>query len=873
MPIDVRELDFDGAAEFLEWLYALDRRPWLLTSEKLLPIVHLHLANRPPDESRKLLAALRSHWQAYRLRGARQCALLAPSGAMDEDGVERLLASAAAQFFQRKRLGRGRGAPHFALASWLATLRREDGPRPSEDEVFAQLAAHFSDYQLVVEEGGGAADGTGASVPLATISDLPWWIKLPAYVLPRVALHIADALFGPQRWFEHRGESRIGDPQALKGSLFALAKRFAGIDGQAPTQEQVDALLADALLEDLRRAYSRAGVFGRGRRRRTYPVLLLGCEYGEAPIALLRAITSARNMRPRHGEFKRDPLLVVAAGSHPATEVASQVQGATHPGSPESAHMEWRKKLRDGSRQGRVWLLPFMIPTNPLPRFRDRVMKTRPPRRVPWMSFVGLAVLVAGVVAVPVSSHEFCRPWWSLSVRPWPPGVLNAMTLEDLGNGGEQCVGLAGGNPPRVSGELAEPVNLINRSNARVVRDPDHITVVHLTMLSPGNEQGVQATREELRGLAIAQQESLNDETPIRLLLANAGANMEYADRAAQKITEAARRDRRIVGVVGLGLSTRQTIDTVRRLGRARLPSVGSATTADELIDASPYYYQVSPGNQRQAVLAARYASAELDARRARVYHSADPDDIYSAEIATAMRDQLRAAGVEVSDHAGYRVADEGPGASVAQLGRRACQAAERPDEIVVYAGRAEHFEPFLNGMKLACQNRYPRILATDDVSRFVLAGTNRKYPKLRLEYLALASSALWGTNCAAAQKQGSFYIRYNDLFKSACEENRDGRALLTYDALAVIRQAAANVRAKDPDVLRTGGVITGLPDIRGAGRVSGVSGDLDYSESDAPRTPKHKAILILRATEGQPCLVKVEGKFSSQERIAGDCP
>jgi hypothetical protein len=174
--------------------------------------------------------------------------------------------------------------------------------------------------------------------------------------------------------------------------------------------------------------------------------------------------------------------------------------------------------------------------------------------------------------------------------------------------------------------------------------------------------------------------------------------------------------------------------------------------------------------------------------------------------------------------------------------------------------------------MKLACQNRYPRILATDDVSRFVLTGANRKYPELRLEYMMLASSALWGTDCAATRRQGSFYIRYNDLFGGACDENRDGRALLTFDALALIRQAAANVLAKDPVALKTGGIITGLADIRGAGRVSGVSGDLDYSDSDAPQTPVDKAILVLRATKGQPCLVKVEGRFSSQERIAGDC-
>jgi hypothetical protein len=263
---------------------------------------------------------------------------------------------------------------------------------------------------------------------------------------------------------------------------------------------------------------------------------------------------------------------------------------------------------------------------------------------------------------------------------------------------------------------------------------------------------------------------------------------------------------------------------------------------------------------------------ANLHAKRARVYYSADPDDTYSRELANAIRDQLGAEGVTVVEHSGYRVSDYGNGESVAQLGRRGCRAAKVPDEIVVYAGRAERFEHFLNGMKLACQNRYPRILATDDVSRFVLAGTNRNYPGLRLEYMALASSALWGRDCKVIQKRGSFYVRYDELFGSACDENRDGRALLTFDALAVVRQAALNVLDSDPAALEKQGIVTGLPDIRGDGRVSGMSGDLDYSDREAPRVPADKAIMVLRATEGQPCLVKVEGRFSSQDKIGSDC-
>lgn len=875
VPPDHRELAFDGAAEFLTWLYDLDRRPWPLTREKHLPVVCLHVEENADGASRRILVALREHWTRLRLRGARQCVLVVPSEEETGRGVEQLLAAAMAQFSQRSRLIGRQRAPHFALASWLASLHRDRPATLSEDEVIAKIRDHHSGYELSYQEEQESRDAV-VNVPLHTISGLPWWILLPAYLLPRAALRVAGNVFGPQRWFEHRGEGRRqatlrGELEPLKGSLFSLAKRCAGIEGKPPTQRQIDALLVDAFLQDLRRLYSRARILGRGRRRLTYPVLLVPCEDRPASTALLTAIADVRNGRPGRGSFKRDPLLVVA--TIPRAAGAPPGPNEQDPGSPESAYEQWRGELEAAGRLQREWLLPFTIPTDPPPRnVRDRVRRVEAPRRVPWMSFACVLVLIAALVAVPVTSHEFCRPWWSPSVRLWPPEVRDEMTREDLRDGVEQCVGLVGEDPALVSAELDGPVNLINQTNDKVVRNDNYLTVVYLTMLSPGTDQGVRATREELRGLAIAQQESLNDEAPIRVLLANAGARMAYAEQTAEEIVEADQRGQ-LDAVVGLGISTEQTVAAVRRLGRADLPAIGSATTAEELLDASPYYYQVSAGNQRQAEFAAEYAANDLGARRARVYYSADPNDTYSSELAGVMRTQLTDARIEVNEYEGYRSTDNGPGKNIAQLGREACQATERPDEIIVYAGRAEHFERFLNGMKLRCQNRYPRILATDDVSRFVLSGTNAQYPGLQLDYMALASSALWGTGCDAIKKQGSFYINYDKLFKRACDENRDGRALLAFDALAVVRQAAINVLRGDPQVLWSQGINSGLDDIAGDGAVSGVSGDLDYSDPDAPRTPVDKAIMVLRATAGQPCLVTVAGKFSSQPKIEGDCP
>jgi hypothetical protein len=394
-------------------------------------------------------------------------------------------------------------------------------------------------------------------------------------------------------------------------------------------------------------------------------------------------------------------------------------------------------------------------------------------------------------------------------------------------------------------------------------------------MLTPGNDQGERAAREELRGLAVAQTETLADQHPIRILLANAGGGMRYAETVAAKVVDEARHDNRIIGVVGLGMSTEATGNAIRRLGNGGLASVGSVTTADQLALVSNVYYQVGPSNRREAQAAAAYAAGK-GYRSVGIYYSGDKTDIYSGSLAEDMRTEFTARKILIRQFIPYGNPPSGSQVDVGLLGGQACGANKSANELVVYAGRAERFNAFLNGMKLSCQNAYPPILASDDVSRLVLGGQTRGYPGLKLEYMALASSSLWGTTCKAAAKQSGFYARYNDLFGgsgSTCDENRDGQALLSYDALGVLRRAVANAIQTGSNPPTAAAIPGGLGDIRGNGRVTGASGDIDYGGQEFPRVPVDKAILILRATEGQPCLVQARGRFSSQKRIKSDCP
>jgi hypothetical protein len=347
---------------------------------------------------------------------------------------------------------------------------------------------------------------------------------------------------------------------------------------------------------------------------------------------------------------------------------------------------------------------------------------------------------------------------------------------------------------------------------------------------------------------------------------------MKYALTAAGKIVDRAKNDGRVVGVVGLGLSTEDTATAIQRLNKTNLPTIGSATTADDLVTASPLYYQVSPNNRREAQAAALYATRR-GYRSVRIYYSGDDHDIYSKNLAADMKEEFANQHVQLRDFTRYQTSIGGPGIVMDLLGARACEATKNARELVVYAGRAEQFNAFLDGLKLSCQHDYPQILASDDVSRFVLVGQAKGYPGLKLEYMALASSALWGRDCKEASRNYSFYALYDQRFGGACDENMDGRAMLNYDALAVLRLAVANALQKGSGFPPPGAtIVSGLNDIRGDHKMAAASGDIDFGGANS-RVPVEKAILILRATEGQPCLAYTDGKLSTQPHIAQDCP
>jgi hypothetical protein len=194
-----------------------------------------------------------------------------------------------------------------------------------------------------------------------------------------------------------------------------------------------------------------------------------------------------------------------------------------------------------------------------------------------------------------------------------------------------------------------------------------------------------------------------------------------------------------------------------------------------------------------------------------------------------------------------YRINPSDDGDDINLAGRKACDVG--PQGVVFYAGRAEQFPVFVDGMKITCEGHYPHVLGGDSVTRFVLDGGLNDFPGLTVDYLSLASSLAWGPDCSGAINSVGFFVGYRNLFgNGTCTSLRDGSSILAHDALLVLTQGVRNtgVERPSPDAVLAG--ITNISS-EGPGALHGTSGKIDYSRTGEQAVPKDKAILVLRGS------------------------
>ncbi|WP_092546625.1 ABC transporter substrate-binding protein [Actinoplanes derwentensis] len=748
--------------------------------------------------------------------------------------------------------------PHYGLALWLVHLRpiQPKSPDKEREAIAGQLQRHLRQRLENTAYLEGLADAVG---------DFPWWVRLSSRIVPRLGLLFMRGTWRPPRWFARHRLNQAG-------SFYDMARDFANSEKRCGLTEAerrqrrdvVDQLLVDAFLQDLRVAHRRRSLFGAGRRRTTYPVLLVESDSVQAA-QLVRLIEKAGFVpgQRRPGHPRSEPLLVV---TNPVTD-GSPAPFA--PGDARMAYQEWAEEQRHASREGRSTLaLRLPVETERPGDWAELGRVGLPRRRLPWMSSVLPLLLVVALVAVPWANGRRCEAWW------WPM-TGNTLQREKLDSDGTttQCIGLAddrhrffAGRPPHaddeVAGKLRAVEELIARTNRKVLEHPHEadrhpVTIVYLSTLTNTTLGGYQAALEELRGLALGQQQALTTQAPILLRLANGGDQMRYGGTAARLIANAADR-LNVVAVVGLGVSRRGTEEAIRVLDGERIPTLATLLTADDLNKAVMTYHQIAPSNRREAAVAAFYAKQKLGVAAAAVYYSGDAEDLYSTGLAHDVHQEFEARGIRILERIPYGAG----GKDASNLGSRACaeQARARkgravPDDyLVFFAGRPDDFENFLSGLSASCERNPPRILAGDAITEFVLSGGLAKHPRLALHYMSPASSRMWGADCAAIRRTELFFIEYEKAgYGDACTEGQAARAMFGWDALETVRTAIVQVRGSSSKAPINGtSLLQGIGMLTGVNAVDGVTGEIDYSGAAGnPWLPANKLMLVMRADAG----------------------
>jgi ABC-type branched-subunit amino acid transport system substrate-binding protein len=807
-----RGLQFSGAIELMRLVDRLASRPRWPSRDVPLPIVYLR---RPPGVEGPLEALAN---RPATSRGRRAAfALVDGSGSSERRLLDDVVGQLAGEVRGAARLR----FPHYALVGWLLDLTLPAGVEADEEE--REIARGFRQHlrRRVRMTADGAQD---------LAQDFPWWIRLVIGLMPRIGLALMALLWRPATWV---GEQSFGGRS--RQGVYRLARAF--VKERLAERSEVDDLLVSALLEDLRRSHRRWTLWGTGRRRTGYPWLLIdnvsGSTSGQWLVdAIGRARSSVQSGQSwRANPLSRpDPLLVIAAGESPEAPM-------THAADALAGYHDWLRHLARSEN----WVLALDTDASEPSRGVIGGLSELPSLSLRRALAAPLVLtLCAGLlVAVPFYNYARCDEWWSPSVRS---------PLERVG---AECIGVSADPlrhfvpdtvPDDIRPALQEVYGRIMAENAKAAARPDAITIVFLSVLTPSTANSFHALVEELRGVWVAQKTS---DVPIRMLLANGGEGpggrgLASGDIAADKIIELAARDRSVVAVTGLSISTDTAKSVVKRLGSNALPIIGTLTSGDDMATINEYYYQVGPNNMREARVASYYAQSRLGVTDMAIFYSGDSTDRYSQNLAEDARVSLAERGIAVSQYKSYRVASDDEGLAPASLGQGACPVEARPGYAVFYAGRAQYLAEFLRGMNSRCQGSTPPVIASDSSTRFILEGTMAQFPNVRLDYLSFASPAAWA-DCAKVP----FYKNYLDEFRKTCQTLGDGRSAAAYDAMQVLAEGVRQVRRTDPGARVREGLLAGIGSIRPDNAIQGATGTIGFGAST--RLPSNKAVLVLR--------------------------
>ncbi|ROP41950.1 hypothetical protein [Saccharothrix texasensis] len=778
--------------------------------------------------------------------------------------------------------------PRFRLVYWLMNQPTEGGYDESTTSLLTRLRERDlrgrSEEDLIPRE---AFDSAAEAAP--------WWARVVLKLLPSFLFRAKLRGLVPgreYRWLLRQPYLAPHDPGTFLGFAERLTGTLAPGRRPAPHEDtgQLAKLLVNAFLEDVRQGYRRTPWRVRSARRTVYPVVLLdGIRRDNGGYALLKLINDVRNDT---GAF--DPLIIISGSEKvPPDAAAADERAPAWVENAGRAYETWTRKLATNSRARRptAWFLPLRvrpveIEPGEVPPPATLTVRPAPVWSRTWVLAV-VAVLLLGAVAA--------SGYWRITTVAeerdrhcgLSPGDSNFKTLARLDSAGSaDCVGVSSRAIPLLDGESSELRDRFMRvqekiasQNEQVERanenNPDrpYATVVYVSAMS-GRPESLATNTARLMGVAAMQARLLDDRGNghplIKVLLGNAGRTMQHGDELVEHLKTWMRRDPTVVGVLGLAQSRQTTRETITKLGRQGLPTIAATLSANEFPEVSSRYFQISPNNDREAVVAVEYANREFAGQdKVQIVRSTDDEDLYSADLAQSFRTRFTDGSLgrtrEVLPDLAYQPTTDKDHTDARAIGQELCK--RTADTLVVYAGRPGEFSDLLDGIAGTCSGQLA-LLAGDDVMRHAAnADLREKHPSVTYDVLSFAVGAEF---CGAKE---DIYRKMQQIFKSECEADQrsfvDGQATLAYDALDLYAHAMKElfpvIRPSSGDLWKTisdigrppvnpGTAGDTAPDPSSRPVLEGKSGKIDFRGGQVPHD---KRISVLRVTQGDPPVLR----------------
>ncbi|MFI8191548.1 ABC transporter substrate-binding protein [Streptomyces sp. NPDC085946] len=567
--------------------------------------------------------------------------------------------------------------------------------------------------------------------------------------------------------------------ETIRGRAFAVAQQVVAAQAGDPTARQFHVeLRVLALLEDLRENFRPRTLDLRRRKRTVPPVVYLPCATeDDGGLLLLRAIS---NVRSRRSEV--DPLLVLAAA--PAAErlrpPGSEAPGQPAPSRPDETgddperafaadvrYQEWVTNLNAGQSPGRAaalpWILRIPLPADELRRRHSaQHATTRIRRTAAWLlwSRPCLAVVLAIALAL-----GFLGNRW-MAERYCQGRLLGSNTDSVLVDG--ECVGVATGDVRLAAGNSLSLYGAgkgvtfdaveraIRDENARIGPGDKYVTIIYAGPVTAEDEAHTRKGLEEITGVYLYQHYtnvSTHQPTKIRVLLANAGENMLHTMPMARRVADLARRDRSVVGVVGMGRDTTESDDAGTVLKGAGLPVVSTTNSGSHLAKGLSNWFGLAATDEEQAeamlVLARQLARDEPGARAVVLSRKVGSEkDYYTTEQARVGQLMLDRAGFGLLPAQKYGLSPNGEPELTTPV-EEIC-ASDPVPKALYFAGRVEDVPNLMSqlGSTPGCSGRDITVFTGDDLTKSNYdEGESLRIPEeVTLYHFALAPMDLVGT-------------------------------------------------------------------------------------------------------------------------------